>query len=310
MYRHEYIRAALGLGLDVEARVGTNPFQFGLIGSTDSHTALSTADDDDFFGKWSQDEPAPGRGEQAMGGSDLERSALELSGPIRSKWSYLASGYAAVWADENTREALFDAMLRRETYATTGPRITVRFFGGENFEAVDAHAPDLARVGYAKGVPMGGELPAGAARATFLVAALRDPQGAHLDRVQIVKGWRSAEGELHERVYDVVVSGRRKIRRDGRARGAVGSTVDAATARYTNEIGAAQLVGFWSDPDFDPGERAFYYVRVLEIPTPRWTTYDAVRFGSDPIPEAPASVQQRAYTSPIWYKPPLSEPAG
>ena len=303
MYRGEYVRPALGVGLDVAARVGANPFQFGLIGSTDSHTALATADDDNFFGKWVSDEPHAGRVEEDMGNSKAVQDALGNSGRTRPKSSYLASGYAAVWADQNTREDLFDAMARRETYATTGPRMTVRFFGGGDFREEDALVPDLARLGYARGVPMGGELARGIEQATFLVAALRDPVGANLDRIQIIKGWRDAEGELHERVHDVAVSGGRKIRGDGRARKPVGSTVDVETATYRNAIGAAQLLGFWRDPDFDPAEPAFYYVRVLEIPTPRWSTYDAVRFGTEPMEGVPSEVQQRAYTSPIWYQP-------
>jgi len=230
------------------------------------------------------------------------------SGADFKEWQMAASGYAAVWARENTREALFDAFRRRETYATTGPRITLRFFGGFDFEKQDAASPDLSRVGYAKGVPMGGAL-SGAGRGgkdgapTFLVAALRDPEGANLDRVQIVKGWVDAEGEKHERIYDVAVSDGRKIDRKGRAKETVGSTVDLEAASWTNSIGAATLETWWRDPEFDPGERAFYYVRVIEIPKPRWTAYDARFFAVEMAEEVPMTTQDRAYSSPIWYTP-------
>ena len=317
MFVHEYVRGALGLGLDVAARTGANPYQFGLIGSTDSHTSFATADENDFWGKFSSDEPSARRAHEPFGAQGGESSldlALE-SGPIadmaessnagRYKWSYVASGYAAVWARENTREALFEAMQRRETYATTGPRVVVRLFGGFDFAAADALAPDLARLGYAKGVPMGGELPKArrGQAASFLVSALRDPDGANLDRIQIIKGWRDANGKLHERVFDVAVSGDRKIGADGRCREEVGSSVDLAEATWLNALGAAQLTAVWSDPDFDPKAHAFYYARILEIPTPHWTAHDAPFFGTK-IPKGPPKVtQERVYTSPIWYTP-------
>jgi hypothetical protein len=221
-------------------------------------------------------------------------------------WETLASGYAAVWATDNTREALFDAMERKETYATTGPRMLVRFFGGWDFESADATSRQPAAIGYRKGVPMGGDLsnaPSGKSP-SFLVAALKDPIGANLDRVQIVKGWRTAAGELEERIYDVAVSDGRTINADGRATTLVGNTVDVASASWTNTIGNTELITVWLDPDFDPSQRAFYYVRVLEIPTPRWTAYDAKYFGLDDVPDEVEMVtQQRAYTSPIWYTP-------
>ncbi|MCB9725033.1 MAG: DUF3604 domain-containing protein [Spirochaetaceae bacterium] len=302
----EYVRPALRNGLAEQARLGVNPFQFGLIGSTDAHTGLATADEDDFWGKATKSEPSPTRWETGLfpGSPDQQEGGLQYY-----EWEMAASGYAAVWATENTREALFDAMQRRETYATTGPRMTVRFFGGFDFEAEDATRPDLPRTGYAKGVPMGGELAAPAtgegrpSAPTFLVGALRDPEGANLDRVQIVKGWLDAEGATHERVYDVAVSGGRRIGRDGRARKAVGSTVDVENVTWSNTIGAAALTGFWKDPDFDPAESAFYYVRVLEIPKPRWTAYDRRFFGVEMPEEVPMTTQDRAYTSPIWYTP-------
>jgi hypothetical protein len=316
MYEFEYVRSALGNGLVEGSRMGVDPFQFGLIGSTDAHTGLATADDDDFWGKFSVNEP-PVRDLEGLAAafeidpeSEIGKQfAARLSSDIVSNqsktWSLVASGYAAVWARENTREAIFDAMERKETYATTGPRMVVRFFGGWDFEAEDATRPELARIGYERGVPMGGTLasrPEGA-RPRFLVSVARDPIGANLDRVQIVKLWADAKGERYERVYDVAVSNGRKIGRDGRCRKPVGDTVDVAKATYRNTIGAGTLTTVWQDPDFDATQRAAYYVRALEIPTPRWTTYDAARLGVELSPEIPPTIQARAYTSPIWYTP-------
>ena len=220
-------------------------------------------------------------------------------------WEQVASGYAAVWATDNTREALFDAMQRKETYATTGPRMVVRFFGAWDFDAKDANTRDVAATGYGKGVPMGGDL-ANAPEAkspTFLVAALKDPNGANLDRFQVIKGWLDAKDQVHERIYDVAVSGSRTIGADGRCKTPVGNTVDVPNATWTNTIGASELIAFWKDPQFDPAERAFYYGRVIEIPTPRWTAYDAKRFGTTMPKEVPMITTERAYTSPIWYSP-------
>ncbi|MDX1395039.1 MAG: DUF3604 domain-containing protein [Gemmatimonadota bacterium] len=292
----EYARSGLLRGLQLEGDLGINPFKYGMIGSTDSHTALATADEDNFFGKHSGSEPGPER----MTHPFATFGDLSIMG-----WETLASGYAAVWATENTREALFDAMERRETYATTGPRMLVRFFGGWDFEPGDAVTRQPAAAGYAKGVPMGGDLrnaPAGASP-SFLVAALKDPIGANLDRIQIVKGWLDSAGELHERVYDVAVSDGRQIGSDGRATTPVGNTVDIENATWTNTIGDPELITVWTDPDFDRNERAFYYARVLEIPTPRWTAYDAKFYGVEPPEGATLVDQQRAYTSPIWYTP-------
>lgn len=299
MLAFEYARSALQLGLQLEEQLGTNPYRFGLIGSSDAHTALAAVEEENFFGKTTPQEPGPER----MRGTFIDDPK---SGVKFMDWEVSASGYAAVWAAENTREALFDAMERRETYATTGPRMTVRFFGGFGFTAADAVAPDPAAAGYAKGVPMGGELrdaPAGRAP-TFLVGALKDPIGANLDRIQIVKGWVDAGGAAHERIYDVAWGDaeRRRPGRDGRLP-PVGSTVDVANAVWTNAIGDPELIGVWKDPDFDPAQRAFYYARVLEIPTPRWTAYDAKRFGVEPPPGATLTLQERACTSPIWYAP-------
>ena len=286
--RQSYARPALGIGLDLAAELGVNPFKFGMIGSTDSHAGLATADEDNFWGKMGINEPSRYR-------------ALSSS-------NNAASGYAAVWARENTRRALFDAMKRREVYATTGPRMTVRFFAGWDFVAGDAADPRLAAVGYRKGVPMGGDLtaaPEGAAP-SFLVRAVKDPDGANLDRVQVVKGWRDRAGQTSERVYDVALSDGRAQGEDGTPADPVGNTVDVGNATYLNSIGAAELSAVWRDPDFDPGAAAFYYVRVLQIPTPRWTVYDARfhRLDVSQIPgEQPAVIQERAYTSPIWYTP-------
>jgi hypothetical protein len=318
MFEGEYVRAALGTGVQLESELGVNPFQFGLIGSTDAHTGFATADDDNFWGKFSSNDPAPDRGAEPWAknllpveGSEVWRRYQAAGFGDRKlpaqmyTWRLLASGYAGVWARENSREALFDAMRRRETYATTGPRMIVRFFGGWAFEEDDAFAPDVAAVGYAKGVPMGGVLskrPKGAAP-SFLVSALRDPEGANLDRIQIVKQWIDDEGQRQERLFDVALSGDRKPGKDGRSREAVGDTIDLATASYENSIGANLLTTVWRDPDFDAKRAAVYYVRVLEIPTPHWTTYDAVRFETSLPDEYPKSVQGRAYTSPIWYPP-------
>ena len=296
MLQYEYAREALKIGLKLEQQLGINPFKIGMIGSTDSHTSLATADEDNFFGKHSGKEPSPHR---------WDRPVITFNGVSILGWEQAASGYAAVWATDNSREAIFDAMMRKETYATTGPRMIVRFFGGWNFEPRDAMSRVPASVGYEKGVPMGGDLAAsgGAKAPTFLVAALKDPQGANLDRVQIIKGWLDKSGALHEQVYDVVWSGKRKATAKGKLP-AVGNTVDLKTATWANSIGAGELITVWKDPKFDPTQRAVYYARVIEIPTPRWTAYDAVRFGVKMGPEVPMITQERAYTSPIWYTPP------
>ena len=294
MLQHEYARSALKLGLGFEASLGVNPFKIGLIGSTDGHNSLSTPEEDNFFGKFPASEPHPNRMKNRMANDVMWRNTF-----------IVASGYAAVWAKENTRASLFDAMKRKEVYATTGSRITVRFFGGWNFEEDLDDAPNYLDVAYKQGVPMGGDLVAGPKDRSprFLVVAAKDPDGANLDRIQIVKGWRDEEGLMYERVYDVVWSGDREIQRETGKLPAVGSTVDVQTASYTNSIGAVQLSSTWTDPDFSAKERAFYYVRVLEIPIPRWTTYDAAFFDL-PLPKnVPETIQDRAYTSPIWYTP-------
>ena len=288
-----YVREALKRGLLIEAQTGVNPYKLGMIGSTDSHTALATGDENNFFGKHSGQEPSPTR---ATAGQNLGGRQGRFG------WHYLAGGYAAVWATANTRAAIFDAMMRRETYATTGPRMTVRLFGGWDFTA-DDFKRDWVKAGYARGVPMGGTLKDGTGRPTFLVSALKDPMGANLDRVQIVKGWTDAAGKLHEKVFDVVWSEPARRTLAGGRLTPVGDTVDLTTATYRNSIGAAQLQTMWRDPEFRADQRAFYYVRVLEIPTPRWVAYDAVRFKLKLPPDIKAKDQERAYSSPIWYSP-------
>ena len=298
MLRYEYGRSALLTGLEVEAKVGANPYAFGFNGTTDSHTGLASTSEDNFFGKFAGTEPGPDRFN-----GDVIPAADPALRIITAQES--ASGLTGVWARENTREAIFDALIRKEIYATTGTRMRVRLFAGWDFKSGDELVPDFAGLGYTRGVLMGGRLntpPKGAAP-TFIVQAMRDPDWANLDRVQIIKGWLDADGKSNERIYDIAVSGDRKIGADGRARTPVGTTVDIAKASYTNTIGAPILAAQWRDPDFDPNERAFYYVRVLEIPTPRWTTYDAVRFGVKLPTEVPATVQDRAYTSAVWYSP-------
>lgn len=298
MLQHEYARPALKLGLALGEKLGANPFKFGMSAATDTHTALSTTREDNFFGKYKHTEPSADRHNTEV--IPAEDPALIV---LTSQES--ASGLMAVWARENTRGDLFDSMRRKEAYATTGTRIRVRVFGGWDFAPEDVTTPDFAAKGYGHGVPMGGDLhnaPEGAAP-RFMIRALRDPDGANLDRVQIIKGWLDSNGETHERIYDVAVSDGREIGADGRAREAVGSTVDIEAATFTNSIGDALMSTYWQDPDFDSSEPAFYYVRVLEIPTPRWTTYDAAFFDIERPDIVPATVQDRAYTSPIWYTP-------
>ena len=296
MLEAEYARAAFRNGLMLEAELGVNPYKFGVIGSTDTHTALAAIEEDNFWGKTSSSEPNANRASHPF----VKTEKATIMG-----WEQTASGYAAVWATENTREALFDAMKRRETYATTGPRMMVRFFGGWDFESSDANTRMPARVGYTKGVPMGGDLSAASQgkSPTFLVGALKDPIGANLDRIQVIKGWLGKDGKTQERIYDVAVSGGRRIGADGRCKTDVGNTVDVPKATWTNTIGAGELITVWKDPDFDPALRSFYYVRVIEIPTPRWTAYDAKYFGVTLPREVPMTTTERAYTSPIWYTP-------
>jgi len=287
MLQYEYARSALKNGMAYEAALGVNPFKFGMIGSTDSHTGLSTSDENNFFGKFLESEPKP------------DRVTEKMAGVLQESWQLGAAGLAAVWAEENTREALFSAIKRREVYATTGPRIEVRFFAGWAFTKKDLQSPDLSVIGYRKGVPMGDDLTTAPDNESpsFLLAASKDPYGANLDRIQVIKGWVDSAGKTHEKVYDVALSGGRT------ADQSVGSSVTLEDATYTNSIGVSQFAEVWVDPDFDPTLRAFYYVRVLEIPTPRWTTYDALRFNVTLAAKIRTVVQDRAYTSAIWYTP-------
>ncbi len=298
MFPGSYARSALKRGMEIERQLGINPFKQGFIGSTDSHTSLATANESNYFGKASMVEPGPERWEhiliQSTTDPGLTSYAVDTS----------AAGLAAVWATENTRAAIFEAMERRETYATTGSRIRVRVFGGWGFAAGDEHLPNFAEHGYANGVPMGGDLsnaPSGEAP-SFVVRAVRDPDGANLDRVQMVKGWMDSSGRTYEKVYDIAWSDERVPGVDGKLP-AVGDTVDVKNASYRNTIGDALLFAHWTDPDFDAAQHAFYYVRVIEIPTPRWTAYDAKIFGIDMPDDTVMKLQERAYTSPIWYTP-------
>lgn len=296
MLEFEYAREAMKNGLRIEAALGVNPFKFGLVGSTDDHTGISSAEENNFFGKFPQGEPSAER---------VFANAFDFEGRTVEEWRLGASGLTGVWASENTRAAIWDAMKRKEVYGTTGPRMLVRFFGGWEFASEDAEGRNPGAVGYGKGVPMGGDLPpapAGAGAPSFLVAALKDPLSGNLDRIQIVKGWLDAGGATREQIYDVVWSGDRAPGADGKVP-PVGDTVDVAGATWANTIGATELITVWSDPDFDRTQRAFYYARVLEIPTPRWTAYDAAYFDLTLGPDVPMTVTERAYTSPIWYTP-------
>jgi hypothetical protein len=297
MRPYMYLRAGLMRGLEQAGKLGTNPFKFGLVGGTDVHNSLTAIEEDNYFGKHPIQEPGPHR---------WEHVSKQGFGETRYTWHYLAAGYAAVWATENTREAIWDAMHRREVYATSGTRINLRFFGGWTFGPADATARSIADAGYARGVPMGGDLPPRGAhdRPTFLVSALKDPMFGNLDRIQIVKGWLGSDGVARERVYEVAWSdaGRRSLDADGKL-SPVGSTVTLEQPNWKDTIGDPSLAAYWTDPDFDPAQRAFYYARVLEIPTPRWTAYDTSRYGAEMAPEVPMVQQERAWSSPIWYSP-------
>lgn len=296
MFAGEYVREALKNGLILEETTGTNPFKLGIIGSTDAHTGLSTGREENYFGKHTSVEPQAGR----MAKPIMTQQTKDVK---RFGWQYLAGGYAGVWAHSNTRADIWDALKRKEVYGTTGPRMRVRFFGGGNFKSQDIDAPDFAKTGYAKGVPMGGDLQLkNGETPNFLITAMKDPDGANLDRLQVIKGWRDTNGEAHEKVYDVKWSGNRTMDAQGKLP-AIGTTVTAASASFTNTIGAAEFSTVWRDPDFKPEQAAFYYVRVLQIPTPRWPLYDAKRYEVTPPKDAQLTSQERAYTSPIWYTP-------
>ena len=301
MLQYEYARTALQVGLQQEQKFGINPYKFGMIGSTDAHTSLATTRDENTWSKTPTMEPAADRWEHVVIGSVAGDDALTTYA-----YETLASGLAGVWARENTRAALFEAMQKKETYATTGTRITVRLFGGWNYGKDEVYRPDAVSIGYRKGVPMGGDLPKapdGIEAPVFMVGALKDAWSGNLDRIQIVKGWVDENGERHEKVYDVAVSDGREIGADGRCKTPVGNTVDEANATYLNNIGDAELRAVWTDPDFNSDHRSMYYARVLEIPTPTWQAYDAKFFGIKMPKKVPLSHQERAYTSPIWYTP-------
>jgi hypothetical protein len=292
-----YVRDALKTGLAIGAETGVNPYRFAMIGSSDSHNASSPVEEDNYHGKLARLDGTP---KQRL--ERLAKNAAAVAAGVGT--AYSAAGLAAVWAEENRRESIYDALRRRETYATSGPRIALRVFAGWEFPPSLTEETDFVDRGYAGGVPMGGDLPAapaGAKAPRIAIAASRDPQGANLDRVQVVKGWLDAAGNTHESIHDVAWSAGREPDAAGKLP-PVGNTVDVAKASYGNDIGAAELHAVWEDPDFDPAQAAFWYVRVLEIPTPRWSTYDAKTVGV-PAP-APTSVQERAWSSPIWYQPP------
>jgi Protein of unknown function (DUF3604) len=291
----DYARTALMRGLEIEERIGVNPFQFGMIGSTDSHTSIASAEEPNFWGKVAIDSiPENKRTDEAASGT------TDFNG-----WNMSASGLAAVWAEENTRESIFDAFTRKEVYATTGSRIALRVFGGWGFEEGTETSNDIATAGYASGVPMGGDLtgaPETSSAVQLLIRATRDPVGANLDRVQVVKGWLDASGTAQERVFNVAWSDDRTPDANGDLP-AVGNTVDLSTGTVSNDIGSPELSALWTDPTFDPAQKAFYYVRVLQIPTVRHSQLDSIALGQPTPFEGPATIQERAYSSPIWYKP-------
>jgi hypothetical protein len=291
-FKKEYfVHWAVTKGLDYQAKLGANPYHLGFIGGTDNHNGLpSDVAEDDCIGSHG---PADG--------TLAARREGEIDGWIKSKESNPGS-LSAVWATKNTRGAIWDAMAARETFVTSGTRIKVRFFGGPDLAGKPANPRALVEEGYRKGVPMGGTIDTAARAPTFTVWASKDPNGANLDRIQIIKGGVDAQGEPQDEVIDVAWSGDRKPDQDGKLP-PVGDTVDTKKATYANTIGSAELVGTWTDPEFDPKKPALYYVRVLEIPTPRWTTYDAARNNLELLPDVPATVQERAWTSPIWYTP-------
>jgi hypothetical protein len=289
-----FARQALLDGLSQDASGNGNPFKYGFIGDTDTHNAAASNEEFNYTGKFAFENDPKHR---------LEGQKGQPPAQIQQLREFSSGGLAGVWAEQNTREAIFDAMARKETFGTSGPMIKVRFFASTDLAADDLKRPDFIALAYAKGVPMGGDLkPAGAKAPTFFVTALKDPKSGNLDRIQIVKGWIDTAGKQHESIHDVVWSGDRKPGADGKLP-PVGNTVDVAHATYTNSIGESELSSAWTDPDFKPGERAFYYARVLEIPTPRWSTIDAARLDMAIPGGLPATIQERAWSSSIWYTP-------
>ncbi len=292
----DYARPALLTGLALEQSIGVNPYQFGMIGSTDAHTGLSSAEEDNFWGKFARDSTP-----------ETKRRGGAIGNGGATGWSMSASGLAAVWARENTREEIFAAFQRKEVYATTGTRLQVQVFAAWDFDEQILEATDFAQQGYEQGVPMGGMLSAATQtaegqRPQLMIRAQKDPNNANLDRIQVIKGWVDSAGQQHEQIFNVAWSGERQLDGQGKLP-AVGNTVDVNTAAYDNSIGAGQLSALWTDAEFDPAQRAFYYVRVLQIPTPRHSLYDAVALQTEVPEEGPATLQERAYTSPIWYTP-------
>ncbi len=289
----DFVRSGLKRGLEIEEKIGVNPYKFGVIGSTDSHTGLSSAEEDNFWGKFAHDSTPQTKRKDIIGGTKA------------TGWNMSASGLAAVWATENTRQGIFDAFKRREVYATSGPRIQVRMFAGWGFDDKALQAENMAHYGYQQGVPMGGDLARphnSNKKIEFLIRATKDPVGANLDRVQVVKGWLDNKGMSHEKVFNVAWSDKRMLDKTGKLT-AVGDTVSREDASYTNTIGSTELATIWKDPEFNQNQRAFYYVRVLQIPTPRHSLYDGIALQMGAPEEGPAVIQERAYTSSVWYTP-------
>jgi hypothetical protein len=292
--RGDFVREALKQGLELEQKLGQNPYTLGVIGSTDSHTALSSAEENNFHGKLATDSiPAN------------KNSKWNDDGPGATGWAMSASGMAAVWAKSNTREDIMDALERREVYATTGPRIALQFYGGTDFTEADLENADVHALATSRGVPMGGELHQ-PETPIFIVLCAKDPKGANLDRVQIVKGWLDETGQSREKVFNVAWSNERQLNPDG-SLPAIGNTVNLKTGQVDDSIGAAQLAAIWTDPQFDASQSAFYYVRVLQIPTARHSLLDAIALGMEHAAEQPDTIQERAYTSSIWYRPSSTE---
>ncbi len=290
--KENYVRYGVVQGMAVEQEVGANPFKLGFVGGTDSHNGLmADVDEDNFVGGHGEEDATPER-----------RQTAEVGGWIAAREQSVGS-ITGVWAPSNTREAIWDAIHDREVYATSGPRMAVRFFGGWDYQPALLERADVIAKSYAGGVPMGGELSkAGKKTPKFLIIANKDALGANLDRIQVIKGWVDSDGTTHDKVFDVAWAGERQPGADGKLP-RVGNTVDLTTATYRNTIGSGELAVVWEDPEFDPNQRALYYTRVLEIPTPRWTTFDAVRAGLPMLDSVPSIVQERAWSSPIWYQP-------
>ncbi len=292
--RANYVREGWKMGLSLEKIVGVNPFKMGVEGGSDSHSTINTFEEFNNQGNHAAMDNTAEKRRNGMPGQNLG---------VKGGNMFLNPGtLTGAWAESNTRGAIFDAMSRKETYATSGTRIKVRFFAGYDYPSNLLKNKDWVAKAYAGGVPMGGDLPPNKGKASpqFVVSALKSPHSANLDRIQIIKLW--TDGVIdYEKIYDVALSDGRKVdRKTGKAR-AVGNTVDLKTAHYTNDIGDAALKTVWTDPNFDPAQNAVYYVRVLEIPTPRWSTFDAVALGLPPSDMVPATIQERAWTSPIWY---------